>query len=371
MCAIQPARKWAKTSETPRAPTASLLVSRVARVARARAGPEVAVAEEGVGAVGPRERAVDVARAARLVRGRFRHERHGDALLVRDLLEALLEDDVVVGHGQGAVVAHVELVLALGRLALGRLDDHARGLQRAADAAVVELGARALEQVVVLDVLADGLEVDVALGVRGLVAVRVDEVLELRRDVRAAEARVFDGVELAPEHGPRRDGDGRARRAVAHVALDERRLLAPRARAQRREVRREVEVAVALGVAEARVAVDGVHGHVHGREVVAGVRAVAQGVGEEEVGVEELPHGTAVEIVHHDHDRLDVARRDARPELRRRHVGPQGRGAAREGACGYHRALRGCPEIQLPTWVFTIARKSASCDRCRRSSSSL
>ena len=359
MCAIQPARKWAKTSETPRAPTASLLVSRAARVARARAGPEVAVAEEGVGAVGPRERAVDVARAARLVRGRFRHERHGDVFLVRDLLEALLEDDVVVGHGQRAVVAHVELVLALGRLALGRLDDHARGLQRAADAAVVELGARALEQVVVLDVLADGLEVNVALGVRGLVAVRVDKVLELRRDVRAAEARGVDGVELAPEHGPRRDGDGRARRAVAHVALDERRLLAPRARAQRRQIRHEVEVAVALGVAEARVAVDGVHGHVHGREVVAGVRAVAQGVGEEEVGVEELAHGTAVEIVHHDHDRLDVARRDARPELRRRHVGPQGRGAAREGACGHHRALRGCPEIQLQRGCSSLPRGKA------------
>ncbi len=59
-------------------------------------------------------------------RVRLRHEGDAHALLVGDLLQALLEDDVTVGHLERIGVADVELVLAEAPLALRVLDGDAR-----------------------------------------------------------------------------------------------------------------------------------------------------------------------------------------------------------------------------------------------------
>ena len=54
----------------------------------------------------------------------LRHESDGPSALLRHLLDAVLVDDVVVGHGNGVAVPEIQLLLARPRLALGRFDAH-------------------------------------------------------------------------------------------------------------------------------------------------------------------------------------------------------------------------------------------------------
>src|SRR5437016_831721 len=65
---------------------------------------------------------VEVEARARLAHVVFRHEGDADALRVRDLLGAVLVDDVVVGGGHGLAVVQVDLLLPGAPLALARLD---------------------------------------------------------------------------------------------------------------------------------------------------------------------------------------------------------------------------------------------------------
>src|SRR5207247_6097803 len=87
----------------------------------------VGLAVERVAAVLPETR-MDVARAADPGVIGFGHERDRAALLVRHLLDAVLVDDVVVGHRQRVGEAEVDLLLARPRLALRALDADPRGL---------------------------------------------------------------------------------------------------------------------------------------------------------------------------------------------------------------------------------------------------
>ena len=73
-------------------------------------GPSVR-RREGVLAVAPQAE-VDVAARAGAVGGELRHEGDAQARRVGELLQALLEDDVAVGHLERFGVAHVDLVLA-------------------------------------------------------------------------------------------------------------------------------------------------------------------------------------------------------------------------------------------------------------------
>src|SRR5204862_1123073 len=118
----------------------------------------------------------------------LRHERDRDALLVRDLLRAVLVDDVVVGARDRLAVAEVDLLLARAPLALARLDDDPGTEHAVANVAMDELLLGGLEDVVVLGVRADRLEAAVALLPRPIVRVAEEDELELRRDEHA-EAR--------------------------------------------------------------------------------------------------------------------------------------------------------------------------------------
>ena len=73
-------------------------------------------------------------------------------MLERDLLGAVLVDDVVVGHRHRVRVAEVDLLLAGPRLALRGLDPHPGRLHPVADRAEQRLVVRRAEDVVVEDV---------------------------------------------------------------------------------------------------------------------------------------------------------------------------------------------------------------------------
>ena len=64
------------------------------------------------------QRGMDMTRRAGEVVAPFGHEGHRLAEAVGDLLAAVFEDDVPVGHGQGIGIADVDLFLARSPLAL-------------------------------------------------------------------------------------------------------------------------------------------------------------------------------------------------------------------------------------------------------------
>ena len=76
---------------------------------------------------------MDVTARPRAVGRKLCHERHRDPVFVGDLLQALLEDHMAIGHLQRLGVADVQLVLPEAPLPLRALDRHARCVQVPAD----------------------------------------------------------------------------------------------------------------------------------------------------------------------------------------------------------------------------------------------
>ena len=91
---------------------------------------------------------------------------------------------------------------------------------------------------------------------------------------------------------------------VDHVAQHDRGVVGPGREPQRRQVRDEVDVAVALLPARERVARHRLHLHVDREEVVADVRSVVDGI-QEEAQVEPLAQQAAVEIGEREDDRVE------------------------------------------------------------------
>src|SRR5438094_8506812 len=123
--------------------------------------PELLIAGERIRAVAPQAE-VDVAARAGLAGVRLRHERQAHPRGLRDLLQALLENDVAVPHVERFGVAHVQLVLAAAPFALGGLDRHAGVLQVPSREGMEAFGAGALQAVVVAAIPAARLDVTVA-----------------------------------------------------------------------------------------------------------------------------------------------------------------------------------------------------------------
>jgi hypothetical protein len=239
---------------------------------------------------------VDVAAGAGLAVGELGHEGDGDAGLIGDLLEALLEEDVIVGHLEDGVVADVDLVLAEAPFALGVFDDDAGGFEVAADGGGVELFAGALKNVVVLQIPAQGLAIALFGGIAEGLAEGV--VFELGGG-HGVETEGCGAGDLALEDGARGDGH------VVEIAVDEGGFVLPAQAAGGAHFGDEEEVAVAeLPVGEL-VAGDGLHFGVGGEQVVAGVGAVGGDFVEEVLGVEALAHEAAVVIGEGGDDGID------------------------------------------------------------------
>ena len=145
---------------------------------------------------------------------------------VRDLLRAVLEDHVVVGHRDRVRVEEVDLLLAGPGLALRALHLDAGRLHPVPHLADERLVVGRGEDVVVEDVRDRGGEVAVVLRVRLLVGLLEEVELELRADHRR-EAELGGALDLAPAA----PGGGRARRASRRARRRRRgRAPSPRAR---------------------------------------------------------------------------------------------------------------------------------------------
>src|SRR5919198_1334185 len=183
------------------------------------------------------EARVDVARAADPGVVGLGHERDRLTVLVRDLLGAVLVDDVPVRRRHRVGEAEVDLVLARPGLALRELDRDARVAHPAAEVADHVLVEGGREDVVVEDVGDRGRDPAEVLLVRLRVGVLEEVELELRGEHRqvAALERTFD---LSLQDLARRLDD-RSPVLPADVAEDERRPVEPRDATERVHVGNE------------------------------------------------------------------------------------------------------------------------------------
>ena len=271
---------------------------------------------------------MDVARAADVLLRGLGHECRRDAIQERDLLDPVLIDRVPVGGGDGVGVAHVELVLAVPRLPLGELDRDPGALHPAADRAEDVLVHRRGEDVVVEDVGDRRRQVAVVLLVRLGVALLVEVELELGGEHRDV-AELVGALVLRDQHLPRR-GDDRRAVVLDDVAQHQRAAVEPRDPAQRREVGRDPEVAVALLPVGHLVAGNRVHLHVEREQVVATLDAVVDDLVEEVGDLDPLADEPSLHVGEGGHDRVDRARLRLGPAPRAtasrwRPPGPPGR----------------------------------------------
>ena len=242
------------------------------------------------------------------------HERDAPAVEVGDLLGAVLEHDAPVGRFEDVVVADVDLVLAVGRLALAELDRDVRLGHLIAQQAVERLGLRGLEQVVVLVVVAEGpRDRPTALG-QLLPGVLEDVELELGAGLDRV-ARVRGARDLPLEDRPRRDRDLLAGLLVDRVGQDHGRPGQPRQDPQLVPDRFGDPVAVAgLPVHQAEPLGRG-HLHVGAEEVRAEVGAVADDAVEEGLALDALAHEPALHVGEGHDDRVDPPVADHALEL--------------------------------------------------------
>lgn len=243
----------------------------------------------------------------------LRHEGERDALLGGDLLGAGLVDGVLVAGDEGLVVLEGDLVLAGVALALGGLDDEARGLHVVADAAQERLDPSRPQYRVVDVVLVRRREVPVV-GVPGLlVGVLEDDELEFRADL-CGEAELAEAVELAAQDLA---GRGHHRGAVVpgEVGDEQGRTLVPGHPAQRAQVGVHGEVAVSPLPGGHLVPVDRVHLGVDGEEVVAALRTVFEDLVEKEARGEPLALEPALHVGEGQDDGVDLAARDEGVQL--------------------------------------------------------
>ena len=174
------------------------------------------------------------------------------------------------------------------------------------------LDARRPEQRVVDVVVVGGLQVPVSLAPRLLVGVHEDEELELG-PYEGFEAAFGEPLELALEDLPGRGDD---RRAVLpdEVARHERRPLLPGDVPEGIHVGLEDEVAVAALPGGHRVALHGVHLHVHGEQVVAALRVVLDHLVEEVGCREALALEPALHVRHREEDGVYLSGFDLRAQ---------------------------------------------------------
>ena len=152
---------------------------------------------------------MDVATAPGLRHGRFRHERDRFPGLRDNLLHALLEENVVVRHGDRVAVGQVDFVLAAAPLALAVFHRNPGGEHLVPDRPEQILVARRLHGVVIDPVIARRGQVAMTLSV-GIVEAGVEqEELQLAGHV-AEHLFLGERGDLSLQGGPRRFLDGQS-----------------------------------------------------------------------------------------------------------------------------------------------------------------
>ena len=212
------------------------------------------------------------------------------------------------------VVADVDLVLAVGRLALGELDRDVRLGHEVAQEPMQGFRLGRLEEVVVLVVMAEGLRDGMA--ALGQLLPRVLEHVELELRARLQhETGVGGQRDLALEDGPRRDRDLLAGLLVDGVGEDQGGARQPGEVAELIPDRLGDPVAVpGLPVHELE-ALGRVHLHVRAEQVRTEVRPVADDAVEERLALDALAHEPTLHVGDRDHDRVDPTVADHRLQL--------------------------------------------------------
>src|SRR4029079_11850356 len=98
------------------------------------------------------EAEMNVTTRARLSRGEFGHEGNAHPCRIRQFLHALLEDDMTVRHFERLRVTHVDFVLARTPFAFRVFDRDARAFEMTPNGRMEVFGARALQDVIVLQI---------------------------------------------------------------------------------------------------------------------------------------------------------------------------------------------------------------------------
>ncbi len=219
---------------------------------------------------------------------------------------------MTVRHRQHLGVANVELVLAGRRLPFRVLNRDAGVPQRPTGRPDVRLDPGPLQEVVILVVPAGRGQPGVTPIVGLAVGIVVEEEFQLGGGLHN-EPHLRRPIDLAPQ-----DRSWRHRYQIVtghHVAQHEGGPVGPGRRAQGGQVGDKMEIAVAplpVGVA---VAGHRLHLHVDGQQVIAAVGAVADGIVDEEAGVESFAH-RSTEMIGEGHDhRVDLTLFHPGPEF--------------------------------------------------------
>ena len=308
-------------------------------VGRHAVGLGLRVVEEGLFAVPVPQRHVEV--AARPGPGvvRLGHERQAVAVQPGDLLGPVLEQDRLVGHLQDVGVVDVHLVLAGGGLALGELDRDAGLGHQVPEPTMDGLALGALQEVVVLVVVAESLQAAVALGVGLLVGIGQEVVLVLRagHDPESVTGGPLDDL---LEDGARRDGNLVAV-VVDRVGQDDGRPLQPRHLAVGVPHRIGDPVPVAGLPVHQREPVRGVHLHVGAEQVRAEVGAVVDGPVQERLALDPLAHEPTLHVGQGHDQRVDPPLANGCLQL----IAPgMGIGLGHGSSCGRSGIVRGSGE---------------------------
>ena len=249
------------------------------------------------------QRNVDVA-AVSFALIEFRHEGQALAVLIGDLLGAVLVDGVVVAGDPRVVVAERDLLLPEVALALDALAVHARAVHAQPDIAQQRLHpGRRVHRVV--DVVVGGRRQPAVAGRPRLAKAGVEHhELQLGTDV-GHQALLGEPVDLVVQDAARRRGD-RAAVGPGQVGHHQRGARQPRDEPQRGEVGRHHHVAVTGLPARHRVPVDGVHVDIDGQQVVAAFGTVGGDILDEQPRRHPLAGQPALHIAERDDHGVDV-----------------------------------------------------------------
>ncbi len=238
----------------------------------------------------------------------FRHERQTLAVLVGDLLGAVLVDDVVVAGDQRVGVAETDFLLPPVAFAFDGFEAQTGAEHSLPDVAQQRLHPRRRRDRVVDVVVAGRGQPAVAAGPRLAIGLVEHDEFELGGDI-GGQAAFGQPVELAAQDRPRRHGDGTAV-GPAHVGDHQRRTGQPWDAPQGGQVGPGHGVAVAGVPARHRITAHGVHVDVDGEQIAAALGAVGGHVVDEQPGVDPLADQPALHVGERHDDGVHLAGAD-------------------------------------------------------------